>query len=306
MKKSITVIFKGSNLQEIVDLSNLKKDNPTFKDIEKYIKEQNSNINKLFTGKIIFEYINLSKKHIELTDDKYFRDHAFRVNYTFYISQTGGIDIHIENNLDKGEPTPPQDNNIVIPPPIEKVEDSNEIIEQETDLLPPPVITDIEHEKKISYKTPETKNYSGGYQANNEFDNQYNRPMRYADFGTRLGAYLLDGLILGVPMVILSTIMGLVGEEASLIFSFLSIFISFFYYAGMESSDKQGTFGKQIVGIKVVDMNGDRVSFGKATGRYFGKMLSGIFLIGYIMVGFTDKKQGLHDMMAGCLVIHKN
>jgi uncharacterized RDD family membrane protein YckC len=53
-------------------------------------------------------------------------------------------------------------------------------------------------------------------------------------------------------------------------------------------------------------MNGEKISFGKATGRYFGKIISGMILcIGYIMAGFTEKKQALHDMMAGCLVVRK-
>jgi uncharacterized RDD family membrane protein YckC len=53
-------------------------------------------------------------------------------------------------------------------------------------------------------------------------------------------------------------------------------------------------------------MNGARISFGNATGRYFGKILSGLILyVGYLMVAFTDKKQGLHDMMASTLVVLK-
>ncbi|MCI0556277.1 MAG: RDD family protein, partial [Anaerolineae bacterium] len=63
---------------------------------------------------------------------------------------------------------------------------------------------------------------------------------------------------------------------------------------------------KMALGIVVTDMNGNRISFGRATGRYFGKILSGLIIyIGYIMVAFTEKKQGLHDMMASCLVLNK-
>ena len=61
-----------------------------------------------------------------------------------------------------------------------------------------------------------------------------------------------------------------------------------------------------VLGIKVTDLNGRRIGFGKATGRYFGKILSTvILLIGCIMIAFTEKKQGLHDKMAGCLVVNK-
>ena len=60
------------------------------------------------------------------------------------------------------------------------------------------------------------------------------------------------------------------------------------------------------VQIKVTDLEGNRVSFGRASGRYFGKFLSGILLLaGFIMVAFTAKKQGLHDIIAGCLVVRK-
>jgi uncharacterized RDD family membrane protein YckC len=58
------------------------------------------------------------------------------------------------------------------------------------------------------------------------------------------------------------------------------------------------------LGIKVTDLSGNAISFGRATVRHFGKILSAIILLaGYLMVAFTAKKQGLHDMIAGCLVV---
>ena len=90
------------------------------------------------------------------------------------------------------------------------------------------------------------------------------------------------------------------------LFSVASLILQWLYYALMESSSKQATLGKMALGIKVVDLNGDRVSFGKATGRYFGKIISGLILyIGFFMAGWTIKKQALHDIMAGCLVINQ-
>jgi len=78
------------------------------------------------------------------------------------------------------------------------------------------------------------------------------------------------------------------------------------YFALMESSNRMATLGKMAIGIKVTDLNGNRVSFGRATGRYFARILSGmILMIGYIMAGFTQKKQALHDTMASCLVVLK-
>jgi len=76
------------------------------------------------------------------------------------------------------------------------------------------------------------------------------------------------------------------------------------YFASLESSASQATLGKRMLGLKVADLSGGRISFGRATGRYFAKILSGvILLIGYIMAGFTEKKQALHDMLAGTLVL---
>jgi uncharacterized RDD family membrane protein YckC len=59
-----------------------------------------------------------------------------------------------------------------------------------------------------------------------------------------------------------------------------------------------------MLGLRVTDMSGSKISFGQATGRYFGMIISGLILcIGYMMAGFTQHKQALHDMLAGCLVV---
>jgi uncharacterized RDD family membrane protein YckC len=71
-------------------------------------------------------------------------------------------------------------------------------------------------------------------------------------------------------------------------------------------SFKGATVGKMAMGLKVTDMEGNQISFLRASYRYFGKFLSSmILLIGYIMAGFTEKKQALHDIMANCLVVKK-
>jgi uncharacterized RDD family membrane protein YckC len=74
----------------------------------------------------------------------------------------------------------------------------------------------------------------------------------------------------------------------------------------MESSSSQATIGKMLMGIKVTDMDGKRITFGRASGRFFGKVLSKLILyIGFIMAAFTEKKQGLHDILAETLVLNK-
>jgi len=91
-----------------------------------------------------------------------------------------------------------------------------------------------------------------------------------------------------------------------ILFSIGIILIKWLYFSLMESSTRQATLGKMALGIKVVGMNGERISFGKATGRYFGKIISGLILyIGFMMAGWTVRKQALHDIMAGCLVINQ-
>jgi uncharacterized RDD family membrane protein YckC len=76
------------------------------------------------------------------------------------------------------------------------------------------------------------------------------------------------------------------------------------YEALLTSSSWQGTIGKRVLRLKVVDDAGNRISFGRATGRFFAKILSSMFFcIGFIMIAFTDKKRGLHDMLAGTVVM---
>ncbi len=150
----------------------------------------------------------------------------------------------------------------------------------------------------------------------------------YAGFWKRFVAYIIDDIILSVAGVLvalplgalfglgfLSNISGdpesagpLVALAASAIVLAIVVVVvaSWLYFALMESSVNQGTLGKMALGIKVTDMDGNRISFGKATGRYFGKIVSGMIMyIGFIMAGFTQKKQALHDIMASCLVVNK-
>ncbi len=87
----------------------------------------------------------------------------------------------------------------------------------------------------------------------------------------------------------------------------IAIVVTWLYFAAMESSAQQGTLGKMALGLFVTDLQGHRVTFGRASGRFFAKIITGLipFFIGYIMAGFTAKKQALHDMIASCLVLKK-
>jgi uncharacterized RDD family membrane protein YckC len=87
----------------------------------------------------------------------------------------------------------------------------------------------------------------------------------------------------------------------------VGIALAWAYKAGMESSAYQATLGKLAVHLKVIDLEGNRVSFGRATGRYFAKYLSTLAIgIGYLMVAFDEQRQGLHDRIAGTLVQYRH
>lgn len=140
----------------------------------------------------------------------------------------------------------------------------------------------------------------------------YEKNMNYAGFWKRFAAVFIDFFISAILSFILG-IMLLAGiapepedDYAYLLGNIMGALMAWIYFAAFESSPKQATPGKMALGIKVTDLNGRRIGFGKATGRYFGKILSFIILgIGFIMIAFTEKKQGLHDKMAGCLVVNK-
>lgn len=138
----------------------------------------------------------------------------------------------------------------------------------------------------------------------------------YAGFWKRVGAYLIDVIVTMVIGGVLGFVWGMLyvlafaGDSNSIGNSLgggvLGMVTSWLYFTLLESSAKQATLGKQALGIIVTDMEGQRISFAKANGRYFGKIISSIILgIGYIMAGTTERKQGLHDIMAGTLVVNQ-
>jgi uncharacterized RDD family membrane protein YckC len=149
---------------------------------------------------------------------------------------------------------------------------------------------------------------------------------RYGGFWLRLLAHLIDHVILGAIvaplffMLVLPSILRVINEaernrepSPELIVAIVSsVFIyvvlafvgQWLYEALLTSSSWQATLGKRVLQLKVTDEVGNRIGFGRATGRFFAKILSSMFFcIGFIMVGLTDRKRGLHDMLAGTLVM---
>jgi len=156
------------------------------------------------------------------------------------------------------------------------------------------------------------------------------RPL-YAGFWLRVVAYLIDALIIGIPFGAIILVMlaatGVMagiqnihpGDSPDAIFALLGVGAifgaivlalvgSWLYYAWCESSAWQATFGKKALGLYVTNMQGQRITFGRASGRFFAKIITGMIPlgIGYMLAGFTEKKQALHDMIASCLVMRKS
>jgi len=122
--------------------------------------------------------------------------------------------------------------------------------------------------------------------------------VRYGGFWIRVGAYLLDAVLLVIVQLILQQALDNQSQA-----SLASAAFGWLYFAGCESM-MGGTPGKLVLGLRVTNMSGENISFLRATGRYFAKILSGvILLIGYIMIAFTANKQGLHDKIASTLVV---
>jgi uncharacterized RDD family membrane protein YckC len=140
--------------------------------------------------------------------------------------------------------------------------------------------------------------------------------IHYAGFWRRVAAYLIDAIIVWIGQSALVLAVGAnplqptfgpngTGLQPNIMTAKLAgLILVWLYNAFMESSNLQATLGKMALDIKVTNLEGGRISFGQATGRHFGKIISGlIFCIGFMMAGWTERKQALHDMMANTLVV---
>ena len=113
-----------------------------------------------------------------------------------------------------------------------------------------------------------------------------NTTYELATFGDRFVAALIDGLIVAIPSYIMPVI------------------FDWIYVALQQQGKKQATVGQTLMNIKLVCLDGNQVSFGRATGRFFARFLSALLLFGgFFMFFFNDKKQCLHDYMAGTIVV---
>lgn len=154
----------------------------------------------------------------------------------------------------------------------------------------------------------------------------------YAGFGQRLVAIIIDGIIIGVVQsfvfipILAAMGLGFASGAENMDFSdpdqaagmfgaimaavgaswILAMVIQVLYFTLMESSKAQATVGKMALGLKVTDLQGNKLDFSKALIRNLCRLISNLtMLIGYIIAAFTEKKQALHDIIAGTLVLKK-
>jgi len=141
-------------------------------------------------------------------------------------------------------------------------------------------------------------------------------PVVYASFTRRAAAYIFDQCLVGLfaGIFILRPLLARAGIPADnpwvlmtgtsrqiLAINLLLTMASYLYWAALESSPWQATVGKRLFGMVVTDLQGRRISLGRATARYFGK----IMIVCFLWIFFTEKKQGFHDILAGCVVVRK-
>ncbi|MCC6651167.1 MAG: RDD family protein [Candidatus Eisenbacteria bacterium] len=134
----------------------------------------------------------------------------------------------------------------------------------------------------------------------------------YAGFWRRLTGMLVDGLLLFFPEAILRVLLGLPvlsyedqwGDSRVLLAEGTTFLMAVLYCSLLECSGAQGSLGQQLLGIRVTDVQGRRIGFGRAVGRQFGKILSILLCCcGYAFQLWNHKRQTLHDMMSGCVVV---
>ncbi|WP_376986917.1 RDD family protein [Bosea sp. R86505] len=166
----------------------------------------------------------------------------------------------------------------------------------------PPMATALPPAPTADVRITQNQGQYGGYPQPATAGN-----VRYAGFWIRTGAYLLDVVFLFLLMIIPVTIVIMItGDPNSGLGTIVTLFVGICYYVVPVSGPTQATWGKQMVGLKIIRVDGAPVSGGLAFGRYLSYIISGIpFGIGFFMVGWTNQKKGLHDMICGTRVIHK-
>ena len=114
-------------------------------------------------------------------------------------------------------------------------------------------------------------------------------------------------MVYGAILLICWIISLIIGDWFVVVGFFLYFIVGLGYMVVMPATNFQGTFGKVIMGVKIIDENDEKVTVGRSALRYVGMMLSGMIMyIGYIMIAFHPEKKGLHDIIAKTYVVTRN
>ena len=135
---------------------------------------------------------------------------------------------------------------------------------------------------------------------------------QFGGFWRRVLAVGIDFFVMVIPILLVSTLLrvsiffvtAIDLNLLNLIESIVTLCMWWLYYSLFHSSSWQATLGKRALRLKVVDLDGHRISFARASGRFFAQYLSALtFCIGYMLAGWTKRKRSLHDMIAKTYVI---
>ena len=128
--------------------------------------------------------------------------------------------------------------------------------------------------------------------------------LRYAGFWARAAALIADIAIVTLFGLVLIVGASIAGDAMALVAMLVCLLVALLYWPLLECSALQATFGKQLLGIQVTDMEGGRLSFVRSLLRNLAKIVSLLPLcLGFLPAGFTARKQALHDMIVSCLVV---
>jgi uncharacterized RDD family membrane protein YckC len=166
----------------------------------------------------------------------------------------------------------------------------------------PPIAPPVPSSPPVNVRIAQNNGQFGGYPQPANAGN-----LRYAGFWIRTGAYLLDTLFMFLLMIVPAFLAIMISGDANTpLAGIVQLAIAIGYFVIPVSGPKQATWGKQVLGLKIIRVDGAQVGGGLAFGRYLSYMISSLPLgIGFFMVGWTDQKKGLHDMICGTRVIHR-
>ena len=129
----------------------------------------------------------------------------------------------------------------------------------------------------------------------------------YGGFWIRVLAYLVDSVVVFSAVIVLAFVAAFLGDIGKALIPLICLLTPLIYWGLMQASARQATFGKALLGMKVTDTSGNRISLLRSLGRELAKWVSGIPLgLGYVMVAFTGRKQALHDMVAATTVTRES